>query len=425
MTLMAAPDLSGVPGLQTMAADVQDALASGHNAVVVTACVNRATAVEERVGGWLFSRGFVYAEAEVPFSGDGCSELAAAFGVAPNRSALTLDAVLALAADAGTQSVLLRSHLAGDAGKWRTTCDSIQRWARLHRSSAKAVPAFCAVLVSPPREAIPSEDANLRVFWGHRIESAIDVRTWCRTTPDSVDPLQTSYRDHVLPSLSGSDVGLAVQLWPRIYDDPDPSIVEACADYGTSRGWTGPAIRAAVNSLNVFKGPGPGLVPTQMSPACERLWLLGYIQWSPEYGAELHAAAQALLGRPHQIGRRVWRGQITLAFPLINHLRASVCDYLTTAYGNEWPNWTPILEPAEREALKESPRNCQLGHLCRLLDQRRRRGDRLMGQLYCLSIALRDMRNELAHYRPIAFSELVDLRRLAAESGAWSDDIGC
>jgi hypothetical protein len=351
------------------------------------------------------------------------SALAVALNVRLEARRQTFEDILCTAGAAGTSAVLLRGDPAREDAPWRQARQILERWARMQRSPTHEVPRFCAVLVAPPRDAVPEEEANLKVLWAHRWESALDVRILSRLVDDGVDPLRSTYRDYVLTSVAGPDIALAAELSP-IVGEADNTIGDACARYGAGRGWTKADILKALQALNGFRGPG-GLVAARLPVHLERLWLSGQVQWSAEYGAELHPAAQALIGRTYQIERRIWRGQAALALPLLNHLRAAVCDYLTATHGTGWTDWATPEEGFEARMVRESPSSCQLGHLCRALEGRRPRGEPLIRRLHLLALALRDLRNELAHYRPVPYRQLVELRRLAMESGAWADDLGC
>ena len=420
MTGVLSADLSHLLAIRRTLSDTQALVTAGQNVLVLASSDARARTLTDMLGGWLFDQRLNYCELDVPFSRPGCAELSETFSV-PTSPDKPLEHVLLDAARSGTHAVLLRSRTNGQGAEWQLTCNVLQQWARLYKAS-EHIPTFCGVLLRPERTVLPSVDANLRILWAHNFESAMDVSLLCRENSDNEDVLRGAYREHVLPSITGPDVELADHLWIRVYD-ADVSILEGCREYATSRGWKEHDVRNALKTLTNLRGPF--FLATQLPAAFQDSWLSGHLQWSPEYGVELHAGAQALLNRGHQIRRRMWRGQVTLVLHLLNQLRVSICDYLTTKYGPAWPARSPVAEEEERAELRESALNCQLGHLCRVLRGLRWSGDAVVSSLYFLSISLRDLRNELAHYRPITYGDLSELRRLATESGTWSDHFGC
>lgn len=138
------------------------------------------------------------------------------------------------------------------------------------------------------------------------------------------------------------------------------------------------------------------------------------VRETEEHGIEIGSAACAVLGRREELAHRVWRGQSALLLPLLDGLRLHLCSVLSNEYGKAWPTKLGVpLDQSERQALEEDPFTAQWGYLSSLY----RNAPALRGrtQLRALTAQAWEIRNELAHYRPVPFAEFRRLSDLLAE----------
>ena len=106
----------------------------------------------------------------------------------------------------------------------------------------------------------------------------------------------------------------------------------------------------------------------------------------------------------------LWRGQSELLLPLVNEVRLKVCQDFTATYGSDWPTrWVPPFNEQEIEEVRRSPLGTELGHvnyLLQALGVRNPRHDlfekRSLGDLV---LQARNLRNEIAHYNPVALRD--------------------
>jgi hypothetical protein len=218
------------------------------------------------------------------------------------------------------------------------------------------------------------------------------------------------WREYVIPALAGNDVSLAEYMWDKADLDAD-SLLSCLCSFGEEHTWTASFLQdcgAAEFTASVNGNTASSLRSPPMSH--RTLWAHGALCWTPEYGPELHSAALALLGRYEEVRHRLWRGQASLLLPFIDSVRLSLCAYLSRRYGHDWPlRWRQPDSPDEVLALQESALSCQWGYLERLIDNcphfRSERG------FLSLVTAMRWIRNELAHYRPITLKDFASVLR--------------
>ena len=206
--------------------------------------------------------------------------------------------------------------------------------------------------------------------------------------------------------MAGNDVALARHLWnhPNLDSAQLPSLLQ---EFGYQYGWTRRHLHdwdaddfLLISTHNEVHPSSPPLRGYQ-------LWAHGALNWTPEYGLELHTAALALLGRTEDLQHRLWRGQTSLLFPLIDNVRLAICRYLSRRYEKGWPVWLPPHDENEAYAVQDNPLACQWGHLARLINHcGLLRKERILRPVVNLTWRIR---NELAHYRPIPLSDFSKL----------------
>jgi len=250
---------------------------------------------------------------------------------------------------------------------------------------------------------LPNTDIHLAVYWWCGIPSALELQLLCRSEGNGTNlSARSRWREHIIPSLACGDIALASHLWDHIYSDTK-ELGNQLRLFAGERGWTTNILR----KLGVANMDGN--MPDSQEPAfygppirLRNLWAQGVIVWTQEYGFEFHSAALLVLEQHEELSHRIWRGQAPLLLPEIDALRLELCSYLTRHYGSDWPLLEPCRSPEEDKAVRNNPLACQWGHLELLL----RKCNLLRSESHRLSLVrqVREIRNELAHYRPINFS---------------------
>ena len=152
------------------------------------------------------------------------------------------------------------------------------------------------------------------------------------------------------------------------------------------------------------------------------LWASGCLGYTPEYGLEVHPGFLAQSNRRATAEHMLWRGQSELILPLVNEVRLKVCQDLTNTFGSDWPvRWVPPSNEQEVEEARRSPLGTELRHvnyLLQSLGMRNPRHDlyekRSLGDLV---LRARNLRNEVAHYNPVALRDFVGLCEESARVG--------
>jgi hypothetical protein len=286
--------------------------------------------------------------------------------------------------------------------------EAIAWWARRSQSEEPPMCQTALCLIgwgAPALPYIPDGDVRLAVHWWWGIPTALEIHFLCRliNRGKGLD-LVSRWREDVLPAICGNDWGLLEYLWDKIHLNPE-DLTSQLADYAKKYGWTPGFLdelgaKAIADTHNHFMGSPP------LQPAKEymNLWSQGVLQWTPEYGFELHSSALAALGMQESVYHRFWRGQARLILPIIDQMRLELCSYLGKLYGKDWPlRWSQPDSRDDVEALKENPMNVQWGYLCWCLDQLRPLNS--AKRWLPLVKDARKIRNELSHYRPIGFSQ--------------------
>lgn len=275
--------------------------------------------------------------------------------------------------------------------------------------------AHALCLITPAASVlgkVPDSNVYLAVHWWGGFPSALETHLLCRLNGDDQPwDARARWREHLLASLAGSDLQLIRFLWDDLHLSPG-AVTHQLELFAEQQGWTAPQLQAwGANAL--VDRPIPLRVRRNWSPptSLQELWAHGAISATLERGLELHSAAVAALGRTDQIRHRLWRGQAEILLPLIDHTRLAFCNLLTETYSADWPlRWCLPDTEKERAEVQADPLACGWGHLEHLL----KRGHiRTFADWLSLSSRARYIRNELAHYRPIAF---VDYEQLLTDT---------
>ena len=281
------------------------------------------------------------------------------------------------------------------------------RWAEhcQHRVNQR-LPITALCLVRPAAgmlSHIPENKVYLVVHWWWGFPSALEMRILCRlmTSTDNRD-IMNRWREYVVPALAGNDIFLASNLM-----EPDVlcnvQTINGCLqDFAEQRGWEAENLRIlGLDEEISFHDTGYSPVPPH---SLRTLWAHGIMGWTLEYGLELHTAVLAVLGRQGELSHRLWRGQSELVLPIVDRTRLEICEYLTSFHGPDWPVREHVPDsPREEEIVRENPLACQLGHLDFVLQNSSFISSKQ--RLTTLISLCRWIRNQIAHYRPIAFKD--------------------
>ena len=309
----------------------------------------------------------------------------------------------------GLPDLLYVHRIGSDGSRW---CDFIESWAseRLHlRNSGRGkVSSLC--VISKLRDfgfRLPQgEGITYRWWWG--FPSALEMRLACRIAneQDGNSIEVGRWREHVIPALVGSDVQLAQEIWTELDKDVNHTI-RSLMDF-----WDNVEEPAMISSFNArleavknHQSPfaiGQGLPEDFWEP-----WAKGRLVYTPEHGLEVHPALLSHSGYRVEVEKRLWRGQAELLLPVLNEIRLRICTQFTDAYGIDWPfKWRAPANGYELEQVKITPLATELGHIHYLfatadpgypLDA----VDHLSG----LALNARNMRNQIAHNKPVVYRE--------------------
>lgn len=294
----------------------------------------------------------------------------------------------------------------------------LQRWAQATQSWASLGRDRCCLCFIMPlsvaMELIPLTDLYLSVYWWWGFPSALEMRSLCRIYDETSPATHLSrWREHLIPALAGNDLALSEHLWQRLHLS-QREVVQELQQYAAQRGWTAARLQewGAKTLLLGLKEDGFGDLIAPPFQLVE-LWKRGVLCSTPEYGLEIHSAALAVMGRVEVIQHRLWRGQVVLLLPLIDHIRLAVCEHLTRVYGDDWPVRWHLPDSNEAEiAIRASPLACQIGYLLWLLENCTAfRGEHRARVLITQALYLR---NRIAHYQPVDFNQFIELLRKKA-----------
>jgi hypothetical protein len=142
-----------------------------------------------------------------------------------------------------------------------------------------------------------------------------------------------------------------------------------------------------------------------------RLWTLGFLDFSVEYGWEVPSWALATLDERFLLEQRIWRGQLQATMHVINQLRLLVISYFEQTYGADWLS-AAILDstPDENHASRPlySCWDAELSDLKRVLENQVHQSRQAAEILPAVRLA-HSLRNNLAHYTTIKPSEYFEL----------------
>lgn len=290
------------------------------------------------------------------------------------------------------------------------TPDEQARWCRFAADWAKtthgAEVGFSHKALLFPAHAgiagLPRDDLRLvvRRLWGN--VSHLEMQILARSRLDSTQTTET-WSEAVLTELAGTDPDLLKELIAASELDGS-GLIEFLADYGRQTQWDKRSL-VEMSAEKVLETTYVRRTRARFGPPAEfeRLWQIGALSWTSEYGIELHSAAVALLGRVDILDHRIWRGQARILLPLIDAVRRDICNYLTRYHGPYWVQWAHTSHSDDIQGYDRAPLS-QLGHLLNVIFSKRlssRVTDYLLEPVQFLAEA----RNSLAHYRPVTLKQ--------------------
>jgi hypothetical protein len=270
----------------------------------------------------------------------------------------------------------------------------LERWARRAQgalSTGRKLPPI--LLCHRGRTQIAPPEANVLLAHVplHRRLTDLDLRYLVRAQSGGSGAAADIWREHVLPPLSGADVGLLDALWDACLQGRD-ALITALKAYATARGWKG------TETPDELAGSLHSLVGRDPRP---------------------HLAHAVIAGNDHLLDRRMWRGQAALVLPLLDELRLWLCERLESRLGDGWAwRWASPPSVEEAKLVRDDPLHAQFGHLSAITDAARLTPDE-RPPLRRLAVHSRDLRNDLAHYRPISFTRFSELLTRARDAG-WT-----
>ena len=294
----------------------------------------------------------------------------------------------------------------------------LSRWAQVSQSlsSPPALILFTPGYLLPVK--VPEDNVRLSIHYWWGFPSALEIQLLyrLRNAGDEQSP-RHRWSEHLISAIAGNDVTLAEYLWdhPNIYPDRLPSLLQ---EFGThQRGWTRQDLQEwGADDFLVTPIHDEGRPSSSPPLSWCQLWAHGALNWTPEYGLELHTSALALLNHTEDLQHRLWRGQTSLLFPLIDNVRLSICRHLSSRYGKGWPvRWQEPDNNLDKAAVETNPLACQWSHLAMLFNSNSGVPlGREQRELISVVRQARQIRNKLAHYQLIA---LYDFEKLWAEIG--------
>ena len=309
---------------------------------------------------------------------------------------------------AGLPDLIFVHRIGSDGSRWS---DFIEGWAnerlKLRNSGHPKIPSLCVVAKLRDFEfRLPQAEEGITYQWWWGFPSALEMRLACRiANEEDGNSLEVGrWREHVLPGLVGSDVQLALEIWTEVDKDTE-HIIGSLMDF-----WDNVEEPAAISPvdtlLEVVKNyQGAFAIGQELPKDFWEPWAKGGLVYTPEHGLEVHPALLAHSGHRVDVEKRLWRGQAELLLPILNEIRLRICTELIDEYGSDWPfKWREPASEYDLEQVKITPLATELGHI-NYLFATAGQGHPLnaMRHLSDLVLNARNMRNQVAHNKPVVY----------------------
>jgi len=275
---------------------------------------------------------------------------------------------------------------------------TLKRWGQvsqandIRRSLLLLFPADAAARLS-----LPPADVRLSYLVWAGIPTALEVRLLCRMKTEGLD-FEDQWREFMLASLAGNDIGLCEHLWDVIVCSK-AEVFEALKSYAAKQGWDKEHIEVLLRRWY----PKPPGLDLKIHPQETGFPLLsqGITMYTPEYGEEINSAVLAVLEQEGEMDHRIWRAQAALLLPSIDEVRRRICDHMTAQYG---PDWAKTDEPGQTP-LEWGELKIFFENLPRRLREKEQWGSGI-------KLAWR-IRNQISHYNPIPYKDYRDFWNLS------------
>lgn len=299
-----------------------------------------------------------------------------------------------------------------DQERW---AELIQRWAQIsQQQSGKSdsrdrtddLPRLLALVPAGAVKARIDSDVRLNIRYWTGIPSKLEGQLLCRSNGNVILGQESQrWREYLLPDLFSGDAALLEYLWDKIMDcGTDHDLCQLLCDYAASRQWTTADVEKVCAPRAVSQNGVSNLTGDEY-----RYWSRGWLYQSPEYGWEVHTAVLALLDRKQDVRRRLWRGQAHLLLPLLDSYRLTVIEKINARHGTEWPKrWLTQENTSSQNRPPEDPYEVEWGQIYWLQHEYLElQQDRLLqdNSLKALTRCARKVRNHIAHFQPVEFSD--------------------
>ena len=284
--------------------------------------------------------------------------------------------------------------------QWAQVCQGRQSTGE---DGSKISPALCLLTRASKVPHPPSTNVYLYIGVWRGIPTTLEMRLLCRLASGQDTAPLSRWKEHTIPAIAGSDLDLGDYLWAQEYRT-GAQLAHVLRVFAQERGCWDQAEMEAWPVHNLARDATSWLENWPVPPDLYQAWARGMVHWTPEYGLECHSAVLALLNRQEALDHRLWRGQAGFLLPQIDETRLALCDHLNRSYGQDWPHkWQKPETDIECQEVRDTPFACQWGHLEYLL----RKCPNLQIEQRWLSLVCqsRQLRNALAHYRPIALRD--------------------
>ncbi len=272
-------------------------------------------------------------------------------------------------------------------------------------------PAFCVLV--PASDQLASHlliRPGFNIYYWYNFSSLAEAESFYQREAAGQNMVTAMWESSLLASLVGARYDLAEKL-VGVLDKDLFQLMDRLAAIAGEVGWDERDLQK--EDLEYFLN-GHCYTPMEefrLDSGIRRLWALGLMEFSAEFGWEVPSWVLAALGLSEEVKHRIWRAQVKLAMPKINQLRLKVIQTLVEGHGCEWLEWdTPCLERYNWQTGSDNPYGTELYHLWSILryhKEKLRREQIFLAPLRQAFI----LRNKLAHYEIIEFAEYEELLR--------------
>lgn len=291
---------------------------------------------------------------------------------------------------------LLRGGFSGNEKRAQSFCRLISRIGKeTHLLDLKSNVQF--VVLATPGDILPHTDLYLTThsWWGVISETDIDVATE-QQLKNSPPKLWTDYYwvRSLCRGLAQGDPELAQRLVEEIPKSLE-GIVEILKDNNTFS-------KDATTRLKMKTAFYPELLSSQPNNDLIPFWKKGCLCFVNGLGQQLHSSYVATTeDGEKEIQRRVWNGQQSVFWPIVERVRISIVEQLVEYLGQNWTK--KILEVANVDSQALMTEIGVLSHA--LIQYRKKHPEQLPYKYEQLALAWKGIRNNLAHV------ELLDYRQ--------------